>query len=410
MDEMTIVGFRALDELLHEFEQVGLGEVPELTRRCAALLGLRDLTIYLADVQQDVLIPMPQPEAPEGDREPPVLDIDDSLAGWSYRTASLRVTEAETGGLQLWTPMMDGVERMGVLGLRGDCLDAPTLRFCRSLATLLTLIVVSKGSHSDIFTGVKRREAMHLPAEMVWAFLPPRTLQAQNVLSTAVLEPAYDIGGDGFDHSLIDHTLHTTILDSMGHDLKAGLTTSVALAGCRNARRSGADLKDLTGSVDDTLAAEFPDRYCTGIFAHLDLPTGELTWTNAGHPPPLLIRDQRLMHGALERPSESPLGLGTFTGHERQVHHEQLQPRDRVLLYTDGVTEARSDSGEMFGLDTFADFIIRATAAGEPAYEVLRRLIHSILAHHHQLSDDATIVLFEWQPGPQLPPVTPVLL
>lgn len=173
------------------------------------------------------------------------------------------------------------------------------------------------------------------------------------------------------------------------------------------------DVQFLTGG-EGGLESEEPhgtDRYCTAIFAHLDLTTGELTWTNCSHPVPLPIRDQHLVPGALDRPTELPLGLGALVDQPRHVHSHQLMPGDRVLLYTDGVTDARSDSGEMFGLDNFTDFIIRATAAGEPADEVLRRLIHAILVHHHQLlSDDVTILLFEWPPaGPDHPPTTPAL-
>ncbi len=57
----------------------------------------------------------------------------------------------------------------------------------------------------------------------------------------AVLEPAYNITGNTFDHSVVKDILHTMILDAMGHDLTAGLTTSVAMAAARNARRSGAE-------------------------------------------------------------------------------------------------------------------------------------------------------------------------
>ncbi|MFF8596717.1 PP2C family protein-serine/threonine phosphatase [Streptomyces sp. NPDC015220] len=403
---MTAAGYRALNALVHEAAQHGPAALPELAGLAAARLGMHEVSIYVADVQQDVLIPLPNPRM----NDQPTIPIDDSLAGWSYRTASVRVTEADTTGLEIWMPLLDGIQRIGVVGLRSDRLDAPTLQFCRSLAELLALLVLTKGEHSDTFTRLQRIQPMRLPAEMVWAFLPPRTLKAQEVVSSAVLEPAYDLGGDGFDHSLIDHTLHATILDSMGHDLFSGLTTAVAMAGCRNARRNGGDLRQLTESVDHTLAQEFPDRYCTAIFVHLDLSTGELTWTNCGHPVPLLIRDQRLVPGALDRPTEPPLGFGALVDQPRHVHSYQLERQDRVLLYTDGVTDARSDNGEMFGLDNFTDFIIRATAAGEPADEVLRRLIHAILVHHdHHLSDDATILLFEWQPGSVHPPTIPVL-
>lgn len=81
------------------------------------------------------------------------------------------------------------------------------------------------------------------------------------------------------------------------------------------------------------------------------------------------------------------------------MHEAPLQPGDRVLFYTDGVTEARTRDGELFGLQRFADYVIRATAAGELASETLRWLIHSILdVETSRLRDDATIVMVEWQP------------
>jgi serine phosphatase RsbU (regulator of sigma subunit) len=84
------------------------------------------------------------------------------------------------------------------------------------------------------------------------------------------------------------------------------------------------------------------------------------------------------------------------------VHETALEPGDRVLMYTDGVTEARTRDGSEFGLERFTDSIIRATAGGELAPETLRRLIHSILdSQSDRLRDDATILLFEWRPPPR---------
>lgn len=75
------------------------------------------------------------------------------------------------------------------------------------------------------------------------------------------------------------------------------------------------------------------------------------------------------------------------------------KPGDCVLLYTDGVVEARDADGAEFGLGRFTDFIIRSDAAGERPAEVLRLLIHAILDYQrNRLRDDATILLFEWRP------------
>ncbi|MEV5802465.1 SpoIIE family protein phosphatase [Streptomyces collinus] len=76
-----------------------------------------------------------------------------------------------------------------------------------------------------------------------------------------------------------------------------------------------------------------------------------------------------------------------------------MRPGDRVLLYTDGVAEARTAYGQLVGLERFADYVIRASAGGELAPETLRRLIHSLLdSQDSGLRDDATILLSEWQP------------
>lgn len=136
------------------------------------------------------------------------------------------------------------------------------------------------------------------------------------------------------------------------------------------------------------------------MLCRLYADTGVLRWVNCGHPTPLLIRDERVLAGALDSPPQPPLGLaGPFIAAPRQVHEMKLEPGDCVLLYTDGVVEARDADGEEFGLNRFSDFIIRSEAAGERPPEVLRLLIHAILDYQrNELRDDTTILLFEWRP------------
>jgi serine phosphatase RsbU (regulator of sigma subunit) len=87
---------------------------------------------------------------------------------------------------------------------------------------------------------------------------------------------------------------------------------------------------------------------------------------------------------------------------------ERLEPRDRVLLYTDGVTEGRASDGTLFGLQRLADFIIRHSSALLPAPETMRRLNHAIVEYQQgRLRDDATAVLIEWQPDRPGPILTP---
>ncbi len=310
----------------------------------------------------------------------------------------MRVTDDGGAGLVAWFPLVDGAERLGVLGLRTAALDRETIRRCRLLTALLAMMITSKRDTSDSYAHGTRSDTMTLPAEMLRAFLPPRTVCTERAISTAVLEPAYQLGGDAFEHSLADGVLHAAVLDAMGHDLASGLTAALALGACRNARRNGADLPDLVASIDRAMHDWYPDRFATGVFLRLDLATGTLHWANCGHPPPLLIRADQVVTDALAGPGELPLGLAHLTDRPRTVRTVSLQPGDRLLIYTDGVVDAKGASHEFFGLSRFTDFVIRATAAGEPAPEALRRLMHAVLEHQDdRLTDDATIMMIEWQ-------------
>ena len=372
-------------------------QLPQLVDEAARRLGMVSATVYLADVQEDLLVPLPGPGAEDN---APALAVEGTVAGWAYRTMSLRLSHHQP--LTVWLPLVDGIARIGVLQIVADQITSAILDGATQLAAVTALTVVSKSGFSDLLSRATRRRTMTTAAEMVWAFLPPRTLGTDKVTSTAVLEPAYDVGGDAFDHGLDDGRLHLTVVDAMGHDLAAGLASAVALAGCRATRRAGGTLSDIADSIDEDLHRWRPGGLLTGVFAYLDLDTGHLSWINAGHPPPLLIRAHHVVAGALEAHGELPLGLGPGYQPSRTVHQAQLQPGDRILIHTDGVTEARSATGRQFGENQLVDFVTRALAAGEPAPEAMRRLIHAILDYHHgRLQDDATIVMAEWHPPAQ---------
>jgi sigma-B regulation protein RsbU (phosphoserine phosphatase) len=87
------------------------------------------------------------------------------------------------------------------------------------------------------------------------------------------------------------------------------------------------------------------DRFITFFYAHLDGPAGRLAYVNAGHNPPFVLRRD----GSHERLCEGGTVLGVFDGLEYELGSAQLSPGDRLVLYTDGVTEARNAAVEEFG-------------------------------------------------------------
>lgn len=391
-----------LGSLLEGSRYAALEDLPALVSRCAAEAGLQHAVIYLVDLQQATLhlltgVGLDAGQEP-GD-EVARLPIKDSAAGeaYQYLKAVPDAPSRPAGGerRRWWAPLLDGTERIGVLGADLDPTSERAVEDMHLLAQLVTLFVVSKRGQSDSYSRLVRTQPMNVAAEMQWHLMPPLTFTNHGVEISGVMEPAYQIAGDTFDYAVADGIVYLALFDAMGHDLAAGLTANLASAACRNHRRQKTALADLGAAIEKSLLDYYDDvRYLTAVLVELDLNTGVLSWTNHGHHPPVVIRDNTWFV-TLNCPPSHPLGADL--GLPVMVCREQLQPSDRVLLYTDGIIEARHPhDGSEFGLDRLVDFLIRHNTDGLPIAEVLRRLIHSVLDYHHgHLADDATVLLME---------------
>jgi serine phosphatase RsbU (regulator of sigma subunit) len=217
------------------------------------------------------------------------------------------------------------------------------------------------------------------------------------MIISVVLEPCYEAGGDGFDYSIDNSLAHLALVDTSGHGLRAGLGAGVALSALRASRRAGGDLVAGGRAVDAAFAEQFGDsRLATAFLAALDLDTGLLSYVNAGHPPPLVVRAGRVVC-RLDEGRRLPLGVADPRGARSEVATVRLERGDRLLCYTDGITEARRRDGAMFGEEQLVALVEHGGDAGLPAPEVLRRLSHAVLAHlDGPPTDDATLMLVEW--------------
>ena len=235
---------------------------------------------------------------------------------------------------------------------------------------------------------------MSVASELLWHVLPPLTYACERFVISAVLEPCYQVGGDGFDYAVGESTAFLSVLDTTGHGLPAGLGTAVALAAIRSARRDGQGLYAMARAVDEAYAERLTDpRFTTGVLAELHLEDGILRYVNAGHPPPMVLRESKVV-ARLDGGGRMPLGLDDPL---IEVAEVALQPGDRLLCFTDGVTEARDQAGRAFGEERLVDLAERNAAAGLPAPETLRRLSHAVLDHlGGPPTDDATLLLMEW--------------
>lgn len=400
----------ALRVLLRSVHLAGPDDLPTLVTSAGAELGAGSATLYLADREQVLLVPLLASVAPTGG---PVatagspLSVDGTLAGRAFQEVRQHTVEGVGEGLAqgserpavLWTPVINGTERLGVVQLvfGGQVqVDEELAGAARDVASLLAEMVVTRSLYGDAIARARRRQPMTLPAELQWTQLPPQTLVSPRAAVAGVLAPAHKVAGDSFDYAVNGDTLHVAIVDAMGHGLEAALLSVVAIGALRNARRSGLPLADTVRAMDVAVAEQFgPDRFVTGIVGELELATGWWRWSTCGHPPALLVRGGRVVK-TLDSVVGAPLGLELLAEHP-QIGEERLQPGDRLLLYTDGVIEARDAAGEFFGTDRLVEFTTRQAADGRPVAETLRRLNAAVLAHQAgALQDDATTVLIEW--------------
>ncbi|MFF8971322.1 PP2C family protein-serine/threonine phosphatase [Streptomyces sp. NPDC014995] len=389
-----------LTGLLAESHVMSFECLPARVAEHAATAGFSDVLIYLGDLQRDVLRLLTGRglDAAEGaPQDKAELSVEGTVAGRAYQYGVIvPVPGTGDGPHGWWVPLLDGTERLGVLYVASAAEDGKDVRQdLLTLASLVAMLVIGSRDSSDSYARLTRVQPMNVAAEMQWTLMPPRTYADHRVVIGAVMEPAYEVSGDAYDYATAADVVHLSIFDAMGHDTSAGLTANLAMGACRNHRRQGKGLGDLGDAIERVLLEQFgPTRYVTGVLADLDASTGMLTWVNRGHHPPVLIRDGRwttLLHCPPAHPMGADLRLPTT------LCHEQLQPGDRLVLYTDGITEARTWGGAEFGLTRFIDFLVRHHSDGLSVPETLRRLIRAHLRHHdHHLEDDATILLCEW--------------
>ncbi|CAN5818011.1 PP2C family protein-serine/threonine phosphatase [soil metagenome] len=355
-----------------------------------ANIGGRDVAIYLQDYDQLTLVPLPGKGLEDNGSEP----IDGSFAGRAF-SSDLPVERPEPDGVRLFLPMLDGSDRVGVLAYSLSAVGDADRRLAGWLAGLAAGLVVTKGLYTDHFFRARRRRPMRLEAEMQWHLLPPLTMETPQVAVAGILEPAYEVGGDSFDYALNGQTLHAAIIDAMGHGLNAAVMATVSVGAYRHARRAGVGLADLYAAMDSAVGEQFgEDTFVTAQMAQLDCATGRLSWVNAGHHPPLLLRRRRVL-GSLNSETTLPVGFG---GAAPQISEVQLEPNDRVLLFTDGVIEERMPDGERFGQHRLIDLVGRVSLEELHVQETVRRLSHSLMRERGgATSDDASLFLLEWR-------------
>ena len=240
------------------------------------------------------------------------------------------------------------------------------------------------------------------------AMLPRADLLAGDarVELRATLSPAREVGGDLYDYFMLDdRRLFLLIGDVAGKGLSASIFMAVSKALYKSARLRApqADLGTIMASANAEVSRDNPQHlFVTAFAAVLDLQTGALDYCNAGHDNPYRLHASRDARQALLRieDGDGP-PLCAVPDYPYLAGRCQLMPGETLCLMTDGVTEAQTDAGALYGSERLRQLLLRLQHGGAGAHALVEAISADVqaFAAGAEAADDLTILALRWN-GP----------
>ncbi len=231
-------------------------------------------------------------------------------------------------------------------------------------------------------------------ARRIQQSLTPRSLPQEGwFVGCGSSESSHQVGGDYYDVVAIGpDTWSLVVADVSGKGVSSALLASF-LQGAFLSASCTTDIPEVFARVNTFLndRAE-TGKYATMFYSKLD-SAGHLAYTNAGHCAPMLVRAS----GEIEKLEATSLPVGLVQGATFPLSHRDLAPGDRIVLYTDGITEAQNDAGEFFGRRRLREAIQGAASASfAELHAAIHRAIVVFTAGAEQ-GDDMTLVVVEYR-------------
>ena len=227
-------------------------------------------------------------------------------------------------------------------------------------------------------------------ARLIQRGLLPTVLPRVGGIELAVAwQPASDVGGDCFDTLTFGRSVGVSIADIAGKGLPAALLMSNLQAAVRAFAQESAAPSEVCASVNRLLCRNMaPGRFATFCYARIEPEESRVVYSNAGHNPPLLVRTD----GSTARLSEGGMVLGIFPDNVYEQATARAGRGDRLIFYTDGITEARNAAGEEYDEARLVDAALAASASS--VEELKDALMADVTAFTQgRFDDDATLIV-----------------
>lgn len=308
----------------------------------------------------------------------------------------VRLTRSITGAVH---ELYQGTQRVSV----GDFSHRIQVRGNDQLAELGHSFNRMTGDLERLIEVAKEKERLQGEIEIareVQNQLYPKSLPASKTLKlTAACRPARMVSGDYYDYlNLEAPKLALAIGDVAGKGISAALLMATVQSSMRAQLRAVREAAQETAGLSPAVlvsrlnqqlhAYTSPEKYSTFYFAVYDDVTGLLTYTNAGHLPPMLVRG-----GEVTRLEVTGTIIGAFPFARYEESRLQLAPGDLLVCFTDGITEPENEYGEMFGEERLVELLLRQ--AGSEGEEVIESVMEAVQhwTGSPELQDDMTMLV-----------------
>jgi sigma-B regulation protein RsbU (phosphoserine phosphatase) len=335
------------------------------------------------------------PPAALGPQPALIAQLVDGCPAESLDGARTFIEQARRLGFALIVPVRHREEPLGCIALGPKLTGA---RFSREDLTLLETLANQTGAairtaslYAESVRRIALEEELTLARQIQFRYLPTTFPRWDNLEVFGTNQPSKQVGGDYFDVVTLDDGLLAAIADVSGKGVPAALVMSMMQASLRTQAGEGRSVSDMLERVNRLMLARGETgMFATCFLAQLSRDTMTLSYSNAGHNPPILLHAD----GGFEVLSQGGLLLGVFDDPRLSEGRVRLAAGDRLVLYTDGVTEARSPSGEFYDEERLAEFLIALDpelSAEEVAHAVKANV--SAFTGTDDFEDDMTLVV-----------------
>ncbi len=292
-------------------------------------------------------------------------------------------------------PLQTGERVIGLIYVDNAAILRPFSKEDLDLLTVMANVAAIRIEHARLAEVEQSEKLMELElsqaSEIQETLLPKEAPVYEGYEFAGYNLPCRTVGGDYYDFlPYSDGRLGLVVGDVSGKGLPAAILMSSLQARVQMLRETNPDPASAVTLLNRNFAERCPaGKFITFFYALLDPPNGSLTFSNAGHNYPLLLRSD----GSVEQLSGGGMVLGLFPMIHYELRRTDLRPGDLLALYSDGVTEACSPSGAELGEEGLADFL--AERRQESCQNTVKSLVDHVRKWHGSasLSDDFTIVL-----------------